>query len=64
MDQLTLTAQDCIAIEDSVAGITAAVAAGMTVYAYSASVDKVDQLNAGATLTFNSMKELESLLNV
>lgn len=61
---LNVEPKNCIAIEDSVAGITAAVAAGMTVYAYSASVDKVDQLNAGATLTFNSMKELESLLNV
>jgi HAD superfamily hydrolase (TIGR01509 family) len=61
---LNIEPNKCIAIEDSVAGITAAVAAGMTVYAYSASMDKTDQLNAGAKLTFNSMKELESLLNL
>lgn len=61
---LNIEPKKCIAIEDSVAGITAAVAAGMTVYAYSASVNKTHQLNAGATLTFDSMKELESLLNL
>ncbi|MCZ2722289.1 HAD family phosphatase [Marinomonas sp. 15G1-11] len=61
---LNIDPSKCIAIEDSVAGITAAVAAGMTVYAYSASVDSKTQLNAGATLTFNTMKELESLLNL
>lgn len=61
---LQIEPQHCIAIEDSVAGITAAARAGMTVYAYSASMDKEAQLNAGAALTFDSMKELETLLNL
>jgi len=61
---LHIEPKNCIAIEDSVAGITAAVSAGLTVYAYSASMDKEAQLNAGAALTFDSMKELETLLNL
>ncbi len=63
-EALNIEPKHCIAIEDSVAGITAAVSAGMTVYAYSASMDKEAQLNAGAVLTFDSMEELETLLNL
>ncbi|MFT2111572.1 HAD family hydrolase [Marinomonas sp. 2405UD68-3] len=63
-EALQIEPQHCIAIEDSVAGITAAASAGMTVYAYSASMDKEAQLNAGAALTFDSMKELETLLSL
>ncbi|ADZ90895.1 HAD family hydrolase [Marinomonas mediterranea] len=63
-EALNVTPSNCIVIEDSVAGITAGVAAGATVFAYSAMVDPADQMKAGATKTFASMKELEALLGL
>ncbi|ABC27723.1 predicted phosphatase/phosphohexomutase [Hahella chejuensis KCTC 2396] len=53
----------CVVVEDSTAGITAAVAAGMTVYAYSADMDAEKQKAAGAALCFHDMRELVHLLS-
>lgn len=61
---LGVAPQDCIVIEDSLAGIRAGVAAGATVLAYSAVFTAQAQLDAGATLTFNSMPELMTLLGL
>ncbi len=52
----------CAVVEDSVAGVEAAVAAKMTVFGFSGGVTSAEQLeNAGAT-TFLDMSELPALL--
>ncbi|NVK73745.1 HAD family phosphatase [Marinomonas sp. CT5] len=56
--------EDCLVIEDSVAGITAGRAAGMRVLAFSETLDSEMQTAAGATECFNTMKELEALLGL
>ena len=56
--------EDCIVIEDSVAGIRAGRAAGMRVFAFSETVPADLQLAAGATEVFDNMKQLEALLNL
>ncbi|WP_454719643.1 MULTISPECIES: HAD family hydrolase [Cupriavidus] len=48
----------CAVIEDSPAGITAGVAAGMTVFGYAARNDAATLLAAGAGSTFADMREL------
>ena len=49
-------------IEDSPAGITAGVAAGMTVFGYAARNDANMLREAGATTTFTDMRALPELL--
>ena len=53
---------DCAVIEDSPAGVTAGVAAGMTVFGYCAHTLERRLLAAGAHYTFNSMAKLPALL--
>lgn len=60
--RLNKTPEDCAVIEDSVVGIRAAVAAGMTVFAYGPGMNVQDQLGAGAVISFNDMKDLPELL--
>ncbi len=54
--------QDCVVIEDSVAGVKAAVAAGIPVFAYTATNDAQKLAQAGAT-TFDHMHELLDLIH-
>lgn len=61
---LKVSPNDCIVIEDSVTGIKAGCAAGMRVFAYSAEMDQDIQAAAGATACFQSMHDLEKLLNL
>lgn len=61
---LKIDPKDCLVIEDSVAGITAGRAAGMRVLAFSETIDAKIQIAAGATDCFNTMKELEALLDL
>ena len=63
-ETLNVDPKDCLAIEDSVAGITAGCAAGMRVLAYSGDFSKEIQTAAGATACFNTMKDLEILLGL
>lgn len=56
--------EDCIVIEDSLAGIRAGKAAGATVLAYSDALPAEAQIEAGASATFNSMAELMGLLGL
>lgn len=60
--RLNTNPQDCAAIEDSVVGIRAAAAAGMTVFAYAPGMNIQDQLAAGAVITFDDMINLPELL--
>ena len=61
---LNVAPEDCLVIEDSIAGITAGKAAGMRVLAFSETLDAGMQTAAGATQCFNTMKELEGLLGI
>jgi HAD superfamily hydrolase (TIGR01509 family) len=53
---------ECAVIEDTPTGVTAGVAAGMTVYGYSAMTSRQRLVEAGAHCTFDSMRELPRLL--
>ena len=61
---LNVAPEDCLVIEDSIAGITAGRAAGMRVLAFSETLDANMQTAAGATECFHTMKELEGLLGI
>ncbi|MEL0613172.1 HAD family phosphatase [Marinomonas arenicola] len=61
---LNIAPEDCLVIEDSVAGITAGKAAGMRVLAFSETLDAQLQRNAGADACFKTMQELETLLGL
>lgn len=63
-EHLGVKPENCIVIEDSVAGITAGVRAGMTVLAYSGALPKEPQLKAGAAYSFRHMSELIELLDL
>lgn len=54
--------EECLVIEDSVAGITAAKRGGFDVYGYTAH-DYVGELKNHATLTFNHMSEVINLIS-
>lgn len=60
---LGVQVKECLVIEDSIAGIRAGVAAGMTVFAYSEQMNKSEQLKAGASRCFESMIELKHQLD-
>lgn len=53
---------DCLVIEDTSVGITAAKAAGMTVLGYAAQTSATRLLEAGAHNVFKAMKELPMLI--
>jgi len=53
--------ENCIVIEDSILGVTAAVTAGMKVYGY-ASFNSAESLKAAGALPFTSMLEMKELL--
>ena len=62
-DKLQIEPARCAVIEDSPAGIQAAVEAGMQVFAYSADMIAEKQKAAGALLTFDDMRQLLPLLH-
>ncbi len=57
-----IPAQNCLVIEDTSVGVTAAVAAGMTVFGFAAATEPKRLLDAGAKLIFYKMNELEDLI--
>ena len=52
----------CAVIEDSVAGVTAGLAAGMTVFAFSGGVTSAERLTRDGVITFGTMDLLSELL--
>jgi HAD superfamily hydrolase (TIGR01509 family) len=68
-EQMNTNPKDCAVIEDSVPGVQAAYAAGMTVFGYAHQSDACGGLrqrtalaDAGATVVFNDMRQLAQLL--
>jgi HAD superfamily hydrolase (TIGR01509 family) len=57
-----LVPEDCVVVEDSVTGVTAAVRAGMRVLGYGADSGEETLMQAGATATFSDMRRLPELL--
>jgi beta-phosphoglucomutase-like phosphatase (HAD superfamily) len=55
-------ASECAVVEDTPTGVTAGVAAGMTVYGYCALTPQHRLREAGAHYTFDSMAKLPQLL--
>ena len=56
------TPSRCAVVEDTVTGVTAGVAAGMTVYGYCALTPRSQLIEAGAHAIFDDMPELPALL--
>jgi HAD superfamily hydrolase (TIGR01509 family) len=52
----------CVVVEDSVNGVTAAVAAGMTVYGYAGGLSRSDRLEQAGAILFESMVDLAGFL--
>lgn len=55
---LKVEPKDCLVIEDSAAGISAGVEAGMTVYGYCEATSEESQKKAGATMSFPTIELL------
>ena len=53
---------DCVVVEDSVYGVRAGVAAGMTVYGFAGGLTAADALGAAGATTFDHMADLVDLL--
>jgi HAD superfamily hydrolase (TIGR01509 family) len=52
----------CAVVEDSVSGVNAGLAAGMTVFAFSGGVTSAESLSIGSSIPFNDMATLPALL--
>lgn len=61
-DSMAVQPRRCAVIEDSVSGVEAGLAAGMTVFAFSASVTSAQSLQRDDVIVFDSMHLLPELL--
>jgi phosphoglycolate phosphatase len=61
-EQMNTNPEHCVVIEDSVPGVQAGYAAGMTVFGYAQHSNPTALTNAGAKIVFNDMRQLLQLL--
>ncbi|MDM9384085.1 HAD family hydrolase [Chlorogloeopsis sp. ULAP01] len=61
-EQMKTNPEHCAVIEDSVPGVQAGCAAGMTVFGYAQLSDRTALAAAGAKIVFNDMRQLSQLL--
>jgi HAD superfamily hydrolase (TIGR01509 family) len=61
-EQMNTNPEHCVVIEDSVPGVQAGFAAGMTVFGYAQHSDRTALTAAGAKIVFNDMRQLSQLL--
>ncbi|MFQ4143321.1 HAD family hydrolase [Chlorogloeopsis sp. ULAP02] len=61
-EQMNTNPEHCVVIEDSVPGVQAGCAAGMTVFGYTKHSDRTALAEAGAKIVFNDMRQLSQLL--
>ena len=61
-EQMNINPEDCVVIEDSIPGVQAGYAAGMTVFGYAQHSDPTALTDAGAKIVFNDMRQLLQLL--
>ncbi len=61
-DRMGASPERCAVIEDSVSGVTAGLAAGMTVFAFAGGVTGVDLLSIGDAVVFDDMRKLPAVL--
>jgi HAD superfamily hydrolase (TIGR01509 family) len=61
-DRMGFAPHRCAVVEDSVSGVTAALAAEMRVFAYAGGVTSAEQLSVGGAVVFHHMRELPALL--
>jgi HAD superfamily hydrolase (TIGR01509 family) len=59
---LGVSTERCAVVEDSVSGVTAGVAAGMTVFGFSGSVTRAERLAEAGAIVFDSMTDLPALV--
>ena len=59
---MDVTPSRCAVVEDSVSGVVAGLAAGMTVFAFAGGVTDAGQLAVGDAVVFGDMRELPALL--
>ena len=60
--QMSVSPTRCAVVEDSISGVTAALAAHMAVFAFAGGVTTSSQLSIGDAVVFSDMRELPALL--
>ena len=61
-EQMGTPPQRCAVVEDSISGVTAGLAAGMTVFAFAGGVTGAAQLSMDSAIVFEDMRDLPVLL--
>lgn len=61
-EQMAVLPDHCAVVEDSVSGVTAGLAAGMTVFAYAGGVTSAELLSIGGAVVFTDMRDLPGAL--